>query len=140
MPQTSMRGHRVAVTDRGILMVAESQIDVIPLGQLLAELAPGLLVPLGMDLVPRVAPDVLARTLGHGAGVLTVFPHTGAPFQVSESALVPLERRALAKIEVDRATHIDASVEPLADPSVVNDPVGRFALWGFPAPPRQDDS
>jgi hypothetical protein len=139
MPQTALRGHRVAVTDRGILMVADSEIDVIPLGQLLAELAPGLLVPLGMDLVPRVAPDVLARTLGHGAGVLTVFPHDGAPFQVNEAALVPLERRALARIEVERSTHIDAMVEPLADPSVVNDPVGRFALWGFPLPPKSPE-
>lgn len=137
MPQTSLRGHRVAVTDRGILMVAESEIDVLPLGQLLAELSPGLLVPLGMDLVPRVSPDVLARTLGHGSGELTVFPLEGSPFQVSESALVPLERRALAKIDVERASHIDATVEPLGDPSVVNDPVGRFALWGFPAPPKK---
>ena len=29
--------------------------------QLLSELTPGLLVPLGMDIVPRVSPDVLAR-------------------------------------------------------------------------------
>ena len=28
----------------------------------LVELSPGLLAPLGMDLVPRVAPEVLART------------------------------------------------------------------------------
>ncbi len=139
MPQTALRGHRVAVTDRGILLVTESEIDVMPLGQLLAELSPGLLVPLGMDLVPRVAPDVLARTLGHGAGVLTVFPRQGSPFQVNESALIPLERRALAKIEVERSTHIDATVEPLADPAVVNDPVGRFALWGFPAPPKSGE-
>jgi hypothetical protein len=107
------------------------------LGQLLAELSPGLLVPLGMDLVPRVSPEVLARTLGHGNGALTVFPLEGSPFQVSEAALVPLERRALAKIEVERATHIDATIEPLADPSIINDPVGRFALWGFPAPPKK---
>lgn len=134
LPQTTLRGHRVAVTDRGVLLVATEDIDVIPIGQLLAELAPGLLVPLGMDLVPRVAPDVLARTLGHGSGVLTVFPHDGTPFQVNESDLQPLERRSLMEIEVARAEVRDARVAPHGDPSVVNDDVGRFALWGYPAP------
>jgi len=132
LPQQTIRGHRVAVTDRGILLVANEEIDVVPIGQLLSELAPGLLVPLGMDLVPRVAPDVLGRTLGHGAGMLTVFPPDGTPFQVPESALLPLERRSIAKIEVDSAVAIPMGVDAAADPSVVNDPVGRFALWGFP--------
>ncbi|MBT8492895.1 MAG: hypothetical protein KJO07_07520, partial [Deltaproteobacteria bacterium] len=115
----------------------------------LAELAKGLLVPLGMDLVPRVAPDVLAASLGHGAGVLTVFPHHGRPFQISESALVPLERRAIGKIEVEEAIEVDTRLGRADDPSVVNDPIGRFALWGFPRPtddgkmlpaPKPDDS
>ena len=133
LPRGSLRGHRVVVTDRGILLVANEDIDVVPLGRLLSELAPGLLVPLGMDVVPRVAPDVLARVLGHGAGLLTVFPPEGKPFQVSESALEPLERRSLAKIEVESAATVDANVPAPGDPRVVNQPVGRFALWGFPA-------
>jgi hypothetical protein len=137
LPRSSLRGHRVAVTDHGILIIASGDIDIVPLGQPLAELAPGLLVPLGMDLVPRVAPDVLARTLGHGAGLLTIFPHRGNPFQVNETDLAPLERRALAKIEVDRGLAVDVGLEDHGDPSVVNDPVGRFALWGFRAPRRK---
>lgn len=132
LPQSSLRGHRVVVTDHGILLVAAEDIDVIPLGQLMSELAPGLLVPLGMDVVPRVAPGVLARVLGHGAGVLTVFPVRGKPFQVSEGALEPLERRALAKIEVERAETTDISLPQPGEPVVTNEPVGRFALWGFP--------
>jgi hypothetical protein len=134
VPQTALRGHRIAVTDRGILLMASDDIDVVPLGQLLSELAPGLLVPLGMDLVPRVAPEVLARSLGHGAGVLTVFSHEGAPFQVRESDLVPLERRAIAKIEVERGEAMDRSISLPGDPTVTNDAVGRFALWGFKVP------
>jgi len=137
LPQTTLRGHRVAVTDRGILLVASEQIDVFPLGQLLSELAPGLLVPLGMDLVPRVAPEVLARSLGHGSGVLTVFPREGSPFQVSDSALLPLERRSVAKIEIERATAVDTRLGPVGDPSLVNEAVGRFALWGYPAPGKR---
>lgn len=137
LPQTTLRGHRVAVTDRGILLVATEEIDVVPLGQLLSELAPGLLVPLGMDLVPRVAPEVLARTLGHGSGVLTVFSHDGVPFQINDSALMPLERRSIAKIEIAAVATVDTRISPLADPSLVNEAVGRFSLWGYPSPGKQ---
>ena len=135
LPTTSLRGHRVAVTDHGILLMANEDIDVVPLGQLLSEIAPGLLVPVGMDLVPRVAPEVLARSLEHGTGVFT---HGASPFQVSDAALVPLERRSLAKIEVGRSEAIDTRIAPQGDPNVVNDPVGRFALWGFPAAPAKE--
>jgi hypothetical protein len=67
--------------------------------------------------------------------MLTVFPHDSAPFQISEGVLRPLERRALAKLEIEPATAIDTRFEPQGDPRVVNEPVGRFALWGFPSPP-----
>ncbi len=134
LPPTALAGHQVAVTNRGVLLVAAQEIDVIPLGRLLSELAPGLLVPLGMDLVPRVAPEVLARSLGHGTGLLTVFPGDGAPFQVSEAALMPLERRAVAKLEIEETTTVDTRLRPPGDPDIVNDPVGRFALWGFKGP------
>lgn len=132
LPPSSLRGQRVAVTDRGVLVTGGENVDVIPLGQLLCELAPGLLVPLGMDVVPRVSAEVLGRALGHASGVLTVFTHDGPPFQVAEGSMLPLERRSLAKLEVERAEVTDLSAEMVLDPSVVNDPVGRFALWGFP--------
>jgi hypothetical protein len=135
LPQTSLHGHRVAVTDRGILVITTEDIDVLPLGQLLCELTPGLLVPLGMDLVPRVGAAVLAQSLGHEPGKLTVFPHRAPPFHIPESALAPLERRALAHIDVETATPVDARVAPGDEPTLVNEPVGRFALWGFSGPP-----
>ena len=137
LPQTSLRGHRVAVTDRGILLVASGEVDVVPLGQLLCELAPGLLVPLGMDLVPRVAPEVLSRSLGHEAAVLTVFSHHAPPFQLDEAIFQPLERRTVARISVEPVTAMDTRIEPAGEPAVVNEPVGRFALWGFPTPPSR---
>jgi hypothetical protein len=135
LPPPSLRGHRIAVTERGIVVVGSEGVDVVPLGQLLCELAPGLLVPLGMDVVPRVSPDVLARSLGHSAGVLTIFTPEVPPFQVAETSLVPLERRAIAKIEVERVEVTDVSADATGDPDLVNDPVGRFALLGFPSPP-----
>lgn len=146
LPQGALRGHRIAVTERGLLLVGHEDIELIPLGQLLSELAPGLLVPVGMDLVPRVAPDVLARALGHGNGILTVFPHDGNPFQVDESSLAPLERRAIAKIEAHPSEVRDTQMSDVGNPRVVNEDVGRFALWGFAAgetrkqlPDKSDD-
>ena len=138
LPPVSLRGHRVAVTDRGVLVVGSEELDVIPLGQLLYELTPGLLVPLGMDIVPRVTPEVLARALGHSTGVVTVFTSDNRPFQVSESVFSTLERRSLAKLDVDPAETVDYTAAPSPEAKVVNDAVGRFALWGFPdAPDRK---
>lgn len=134
LPPSTLRGHRIASSERGILLVARDNVDVVPLGSLLSELSPGLFIPLGMDLVPRVAPEVLAESLGHGAGRITVFPFEGSPFYLTEDRFAPLERRALARLEVLEETPRDLSLAPpQSDPRVVNDPVGAFALWGFPA-------
>jgi hypothetical protein len=138
LPPVSLRGHRIAATERGLLVIGSENLDVIPLGQLLCELAPGLLVPLGMDIVPRVSPDVLARALGHTSGLVTVFTSDNQPFQVPEGQFATLERRSLAKLEVPAANVEDFSVPPSPETEVVNDAVGRFALWGFPdAPDRK---
>ncbi len=134
LPPAVLRGHSVAMTDRGLLLIAESEIDIIPLGQLLVEIAPGLLIPAGMEIVPRVAPEVLSKTLGHGGSVVTVFPQIGAPFQIGKASLVPLERRALETLEVEKLSTASFTHAAMPEPSVVNDPVGRFALWGFKAP------
>jgi hypothetical protein len=135
LPPVSLRGHRIASTDRGLLVIGSENLDVIPLGQLLCELTPGLLVPLGMDVVPRVSADVLARALGHQAGLVTVFTSDGRPFQVSEAAFASLERRSLAKLEVEQIAIEDFSASPPAEAQIINDAVGRFALWGFPDAP-----
>jgi hypothetical protein len=138
LPPVSLRGHRVAVTDRGILVIGSENLDVIPLGQLLCELTPGLLVPLGMDVVPRVSPEVLARALGHAPGTVTVFTSDHRPFQIPEGSFTTLERRSLAKLEAERATVEDFTAEPNVEAQITNDAVGRFALWGFPdAPDRK---
>src|SRR6185312_4388174 len=124
LPPVSLRGHRVATTDRGILVIGSENLDVIPLGQLLCELTPGLLVPLGMDVVPRVSPEVLSRALGHQAGVVTVFTLDNRPFQISDGSFQTLERRSLAKLEVDRAEIEDFAAEVAPEAQVVNDAVG----------------
>jgi hypothetical protein len=147
LPPVLLRGHQLALTDRGLLLLGGESVDVIPLGTLLTETAPGLLIPLGMDLIPRVPNDVLVQAIelaGAGGAVgasdarrLTVFPHGAPPFFVSAAALQPLERRVLARLAVPEArdASLDAGVEAAGAARVVNDPVGRFALWGFKSPP-----
>lgn len=141
LPPVLLHGHQLAVTDRGLLLVANEGVDVVPLGTLLSEVAPGLLIPVGMDLVPRVPTEVLAAAIEHELGEakrgdtsrrLTVFPHDGRPFFVDAGKLQPLERQALARIQVPEAEGADLTATvPGGTPRVVNDRVGRFALWGF---------
>ena len=137
LPPPALRGLRVAVTDRGIVVVASQDLDVIPLGALLTELAPGILVPIGLEVVPRVSPEVLAGALGHGSGVLTVFTADGPPFQLPEAKLATLERRTVAKLDAEVVEVQDVALAAPGDPTVVNDPLGRFALWGFPEPEQK---
>jgi hypothetical protein len=132
LPPASLRGLRIAVTARGTLVVASGELDVIPLGTLLTRHA-GVLMPLGLEVVPRVSADVLAAALGHGAGVVTVLTADGPPFQLADTDLKVLERRAIAKLEAEPAAVRDVAVAPVGDPTVVNDPLGGFALWGLPA-------
>jgi len=135
LPPVSLRGHRVAATDRGFLVIGSENLDVIPLGQLLCELTPGLLVPLGMDVVPRVSPEVLARALGHQSGIVTVFTTDGRPFQVNEGAFTTLERRSLAKLEVDPAETIDYGAEPAPRHKSSMTPSGASRCGAFPTRP-----
>lgn len=132
LPPSSLRGLRVAVTSRGTLIEAPGELDVVPLGTLLTRSA-GVLMPLGLEVVPRVSPEVLAAALGHGPGLVTVLTDDGPPFQLPESELKPLERRAIARLDVETVEVRDVALAAAAEPSVVNDPLGGFALWGFPA-------
>jgi hypothetical protein len=147
LPPAMLAGHRVAVTTHGALLLARENDTIVPLGTPLTELAPNILVPLGMDLVPRVSVEVLQSALSRrargegkttGAAVVTVFPLDGPPFAVPQGDLAPLERKLLARVPVEDVAAEDLSYAvPSEDPSVVNDPVGRFSLWGF-KPARPD--
>jgi hypothetical protein len=82
---------------------------------------------------------VLAEALGHDRGRLTVFPPEGKPFQLATSQLVPLERRSLAAVSVETVSARDVSVTaPRGTAEVRNQPLGAFALWGFPDPTRKE--
>jgi hypothetical protein len=138
LPPVLLAGHRVAPCAKGLLILGNEGVDVVPLGTLLTEIAPDLLIPVGMDMVPRVPDEVLAQAIDHLGGAtpggrVTVFLHDGSAFYVPSSELVPLERRVLARVPVPPAESLrDLYVQPPAVAGrIVNDAVGRFALWGF---------
>ena len=130
-PESMLRGHKIAVTNFGLLLFADPNTSLFPMGDLLAQVLPSVLVPVGFDIAPRVSPDVLRQALNVSPGILTVFPRDGRPFQIAESNLQPLDRISVAHFETDTARIIQPP-EPPGDPIVVNDAIGRFALWGLP--------
>jgi hypothetical protein len=144
LPATALRGYRVAVIDRGILVISAGVLDGVPFGTLLDFAAPDLLVPLGTRLRPAVSPAILAERTGATGGAIVVFPGLGqSPFRVPPEAIEPLERRTLADAAAgseaaataERAfpvEELDAATggEP-APVEIENDRLGPMPLWGL---------
>lgn len=135
LPPSAMRGYRLALLERGILVIAPDTLDAFPFGQLLHSPAPGLLVPLGWELRPAVSPDQLAARVGATAGALVVFPGPDqAPFRIPAEALGTLEARALAdrqldEIPTERSVGRDLDDGEVLDIEIENLSLGPMPLW-----------
>jgi hypothetical protein len=138
LPPLALRNHRVAFLRAGVLVLAGDRLEGLPFGLPLEEVAKGVLVPVGQRLRPALSPELLAERLGLGDEALCVFPGGGAPpFRVSREALEPLERRALARLDLPWAPRVIAAAQagpaaPPADPppEIENDPL-LLPLWGL---------
>jgi hypothetical protein len=136
LPAAALRGYRVAVVDRGVLVLAGNVLEGVPFGTLLETAAPDVLVPLGTRLRPAAAPELIAERLGASGGALVVFPALGAsPFRVPAELVEPLDRRALSVMGTpeDAASAgglvaAPPSVEPV---EIENEPLGPMPLWGL---------
>ncbi len=138
LPPAALRGYRVALLDRGALVIAPAVLEGIPFGALLDAAAPGVYVPAGMQIVPALSPALLAARLGAADGDLVVFPAAGEPpFRVAAARVEPLERRAMADLDIaaaERAAGIrhPGAEGPSAAPQpieVENLPLGPMPLW-----------
>ena len=69
----------------------------------------------------------------------TLFDRAGQAVRIGDAELASMERRILSAVPVDAAIVTSLDVEPLGTPEVVNDEVGRFALWGFADPDAGGD-
>jgi hypothetical protein len=139
LPATALRGYRLAVLDRGLLVISGGVLDGIPFGILLDLAAPNLLVPLGARLRPAVSPQILVERTGAVGGAMVVFPALGEPpFRVPADAIEPFERRTLADANLGEAarrrpTQPASGETPLSPPEPVeieNDRLGPMPLWG----------
>jgi len=91
----TLRDTRIALTDRGAFLTCPHGIEAVPLGTFFVESHPGLFTPAGLDVVPKVAPEVLYRALGAPAGHALFLSHTGNALAVPNDAFVPLETAVL---------------------------------------------
>ncbi|HET6149938.1 MAG TPA: hypothetical protein VFH68_20530 [Polyangia bacterium] len=143
LPATALRGYRLAVLDRGLLLISGGVLDGIPFGTLLDFAAPNLLVPLGARLRPAVSPQILVERTGATGGAMVVFPALGEPpFRVPADAIEPLERRTLADADLGdpagatsarrRATEpVERAAAPSEPVEIENDRLGPMPLWGI---------
>ncbi len=138
LPASALRGYRVAVLGRGVLVMATEALSGIPFGQLMHAPGPGILVPLGWEIRPRVSPVELAASVGATGGAVVVFPGPEEPpFRIPSESITALQACALgtaplADLSVETAL---AGGRPPAAPVVLeieNRPLGPMPLWRLP--------
>jgi len=136
LPPQALERYRVCLSDDSIYLVSDAEVEFIPLGTMFYQVALGIMVPVGYELLPRVHPEVLVQHLGTGQDKLVFFePASPRPLELPRDAFVPLTRQALAQVSVQREATLPAPETLLDRPaSMVNDPVGVFPLWGFHLP------
>ncbi|RMG95560.1 MAG: hypothetical protein D6705_13425 [Deltaproteobacteria bacterium] len=108
---------------------------LLPIGRRLCEVGPGVLVPEGWDLVPRVRPDLLRDLLVVSGDDHVLFRGPDEPpVRLSADRFVPLDAALIASLAPEEAVYDEAFEPPTESSSeVVYAPLGRFALWGVPS-------
>jgi len=141
LPSGALKDTRVALTDRGAFLTCPHGIEAIPLGTFFIQVHPGLYTPAGLDVVPKVAPEVLYRALGSPSGHAVFISHDGAALAVPNDAFVPLETVILEAKSWEPATaeiiELALTEEPL---ELTLAPVGVFPLAGTAAAPALPDA
>lgn len=139
LPRASIERVEIALTAEGAYLRSSAGIEAIPLGTFFVEVRANLYLPVGHEVVPAVAPEVLARAIGVSPG-RTLFVGTDArAVAVENSAFVPLELVLLEapSPEEARGERLAKSVTT-APIDLETVPIGLFPLRGVDAPPRGD--
>jgi hypothetical protein len=146
IPPTALAAARLAVLPQGLLVLTGSSLGgagaglaagvgaaaLIPLGTRIVEVAPGVLVPDGFELWPRVRPQLVRELLGLEAADHALFLAAEAdPLRLRPEHLVPLDAAMISRLEMAVAEGAPSELPGVAAATIANQHLGRFALWGF---------
>jgi hypothetical protein len=143
VPPSALAAARLVPLLEGLLVLGGSRIGrgdgrgisvgtLIPLGQRLVEVAPGVLVPDGHELWPRVRPQLIRELLRLEGEDQAVFLAADAPpIHIPASAMLPLDAAAIGTLDTTEPSLVEPEVPALTAGKLVNQRLGRFALWGF---------
>ncbi len=143
IPPTALSAARLAAMQTGLLVLTGSSLGglgagvgagaLIPLGSRLCEVAPGVLVPDGYELWPRVRPALIRELLGLEASDHALF--TGPelpPVRLKPEHLTPLDSAMTGHLTLlDGGELIQDALPGLSGGQIDNTRLGRFALWGY---------
>jgi hypothetical protein len=91
LPRATLTQATIALTSRGAFLRCRAGIEAIPIGIFFVEIHPRLYVPAGREVVPAVAPEVLAQALDAPPDQVLFLGSDARAFAVKESAFVPFE-------------------------------------------------
>jgi hypothetical protein len=146
IPPSALAASRVVPLDEGVVVLTGSTIGarsaasaaglgagvIVPLGRRLGEVAPGVLVPDGYELWPRIRPQLTRQLLGLQPEDHAFFLSPDAePIRVRPEQLLPLDAALVGRLDLAEASVVSPDVEALQPGSIHNERLGRFALWGF---------
>lgn len=106
--------------------------SVIPLGRRFVEVAPGVLVPDGYELWPRLRPQLIRELLALDGEDRAVFlAPRREPIHIADQHMMSLDAAAIGTLTTGEAELVEPSLPALEPGTIQNQRLGRFALWGF---------
>ena len=143
IPPSALAHASVAPLIPGLLVVASrpgartqhTGVDlgaVLPLGRRFVEAGPGVLVPEGFELWPRVRPKLARELMGLSSDDIAIFLDASAsPARIDANALQALDAASVARFVPESAAVTSDALPALESGQIVNETLPRFALWGF---------
>lgn len=131
LPPRALAGLRMALSPERIFLYDAGGIEGIPLGRAYAEPASRIHVPVGLTLVPAVAPDVLTALVpDQQRGHVFFEPGGGPPRFVETNAFGPIGRTAIAEVTGQTVPAHPPSNADVPLTLLHYEPARTLPLWG----------
>ncbi len=145
IPPTSLAAARLTILPDELLVLTGSSLGglaagvgaaaVIPLGKRICEVAPGVLVPDGYELWPRVRPQLVRELLGLNTGEHALFRDPESdPIRLRPEHLIPLDAAVIGRLQLTEGQAMRPENSQPEPGMIENQRFGWwFPLWGFGA-------